>query len=160
MEPIWSRRFSQKCVQFFPYQGPGVDIMKPLRAAIFELDLTCPKSRWGPLVARDAAVLCVAGVALGDIYRRFAWHAWHLATSTFVSGGRPGTYGGWRVWCPLVARDAAALCVASTVTLHGRRGTWRNRPSFAMVVAPLFRFRGFVCSCCPGVCGEHVHRRT
>ena len=30
----------------------------------------------------DAAALCVAGVALGDIYRRFAWQAWHLATST------------------------------------------------------------------------------
>ena len=26
----------------------------------------------------DAAALCVAGVALGDIYRRFAWRTWHL----------------------------------------------------------------------------------
>ena len=49
---------------------------------------------WGPLAARDAAALCVAGVAgvaigdidlrfaLGDIHLRFAWQAWHLATST------------------------------------------------------------------------------
>ena len=35
----------------------------------------------------------VAGAALGDIYLRFAWQAWHLVTSTFVSRGRPGTYG-------------------------------------------------------------------
>ena len=27
--------------------------------------------------ARDAAALCVAGVALGDIHRRFTWQAWH-----------------------------------------------------------------------------------
>ena len=37
--------------------------------------------------------LCRAGVALGDIHRHLAWQAWHLATSTFVSRGRPGTYG-------------------------------------------------------------------
>ena len=35
---------------------------------------------------------CVAGVALGDIQRHFAWQAWHLATSTFVSRGRRGTW--------------------------------------------------------------------
>jgi len=40
----------------------------------------------GPgLVARDAAVLCVAGVALGDIHLRFTWQAWRNLTSTFVS---------------------------------------------------------------------------
>ena len=48
---------------------------------------------WAGLVAGDAAAVCVAGVALGDIYFRFAWRAWHLATSTFVSRGRRGTYG-------------------------------------------------------------------
>ena len=36
-------------------------------------------ARLGPvLVAGDAAALCVAGVALGDIHLRFAWPAWHL----------------------------------------------------------------------------------
>ena len=44
-----------------------------------------------PLVARDAAALCVAGVALGDIHLRLAWQAWRLATSTFVSRGRRST---------------------------------------------------------------------
>ena len=51
------------------------------------------------LVARDAAALCVAGVALGHIYVRFTWQAWHNVTSTFVLRGRRGTYGtGWRAW--------------------------------------------------------------
>ena len=45
------------------------------------------------LVAGDAAALCVAGVALGDIQLRFTWQAWHLATSTFVLCGSRGTYG-------------------------------------------------------------------
>ena len=50
------------------------------------------------LVARDAAALCVAGVALGHIYVRFMWQAWHNVTSTFLRGRR-GTYGtGWRAW--------------------------------------------------------------
>ena len=40
------------------------------------------------LVAGDAAALCVAGVALGDIHLRFAWQAWHLVTSTFVLRGK------------------------------------------------------------------------
>ena len=31
---------------------------------------------WTGLVAGDAAALCVAGVALGDIHLRFAWQAW------------------------------------------------------------------------------------
>ena len=81
----------------------------------------------GPLlVARDAAALCVAGVALGDItfvsrgrrgtishspwfcvaslalddiHRRFTWQAWHLLTFTLVLRGRRGTHGtGWRAW--------------------------------------------------------------
>ena len=71
------------------------------------------------LVAGDAAALCVAGVALGDIYLRLAWQAWHLVTSTFVLHGRCGTYGtGWRAWVGLVAGDAAALCVAGVRLGH------------------------------------------
>ena len=51
------------------------------------------------LGARDAAALCVAGVALGDIYVRFTWQVWHNLTSTFVLRGRRGTHGtGWRAW--------------------------------------------------------------
>ena len=45
------------------------------------------------LVAGDAAALCVAGVALGDIYLGFTWQAWHLMTSAFVLRGRRVTYG-------------------------------------------------------------------
>ena len=43
------------------------------------------------LVANDAAQLCVAVVALGDIHLRFAW-LWHLSTSTCVLRGRRGTW--------------------------------------------------------------------
>ena len=51
------------------------------------------------LVAGDAAALCLAGVALGDIYLCLAWQAWHLVTSAFVLRGRRGAYGtGWRAW--------------------------------------------------------------
>ena len=54
----------------------------------------------GPgLVARDAAALCVAGVALGDIHLRFTWQAWYNLTSTVVLRGRRGTHGTrWRAW--------------------------------------------------------------
>ena len=54
--------------------------------------------------ARGAAPLCVAGLALGDIYLRFTWQAWHKLTSTVVLRGRRGTYGtGWRPWAGIVA---------------------------------------------------------
>ena len=48
---------------------------------------------WSPLVARGAAALCVAGVALAhiDIHVAFALRAWHLATSTFVLRARRGS---------------------------------------------------------------------
>jgi len=54
-----------------------------------------------------AAAVCVAGVALGDMDRHFAWQAWHLATWTVALRGRRGTYGtglalvaclGWLWW--------------------------------------------------------------
>ena len=89
------------------------------------------------------------GGALGRAWspvapRHFAWQAWHLATSTFVSRGRRGTCRhlpwfcvagvalmalGWlwlRAWAGLVVGDAAALCVAG-VALGGihLRFTWQ-----------------------------------
>ena len=110
---------------------------------------------WSGFVACDAAALCVAGVALGDIHLRFTWQAWHKLTSTVVLRGRRGTHGtGWRAWSGFVACHAAALCVAgvalgdihlrftwqawheltSTVVWSGRRGThgtgWRAWSGF------------------------------
>ena len=72
------------------------------------------------LVARDAAALCVAGAAQTHIYRRFAWQAWHKLTSTIVLRSRRDTDGtGWRLLgLGLVARDAAALCVAGAAQTH------------------------------------------
>ena len=84
---------------------------------------------WAGFSRRDAAALCVAGVALGAIHLRFAWqawHLWHMVTSTFVLRGRLA-HGdidrgcAWQVchlwhWTGSAAgfsrRDATALCVA------------------------------------------------
>ena len=143
----------------------------------------CLRGRRGTWRLRPS--LCEAGVALGDIDRHFAWQAWHLwhwagsggalgsrlapwtprlfawqawhlATSTVTLRGRRGTWRHrsslcvagvallalgwlwWRAWFPFGAVDAAAVCVAgvalatSTVTLRGRRGFWRHRPSLCV----------------------------
>ena len=131
---------------------------------------------WTWLGARDAAALCVAGVAQPHIYRHFTWQAWHNLTSTVVLRGRRGTYGtGWRAWTWLGARDAAAFCVAgvaqphiyrhftwqawhnltSTVVLRGRRGTygtgWRAWTWLGARDAAAF--------CVAGVAQPHIYRR-
>jgi hypothetical protein len=67
---------------------------------------------WVPVAAVDAAAVGVGGVALGDVDLHFAWQAWRLVTSAFVSRGRRSTYGtGLAVvarlgvaWALLVAR--------------------------------------------------------
>jgi len=68
------------------------------------------------LVARGAAPLCVAGVALGDIHLGFASQVWHLVTSAFVLRGRRGACGtGLALVARLGAlgrRGAAPLSVA------------------------------------------------
>ena len=134
---------------------------------------------WTGLVAgdaRDAAALCVAGVAQTQIHRRFAWQAWHNLTSTVVLRGTHGT--GWRAWTGLVARDATALCVAgvaqphihlrfawqachnrtSTIVSRGRRGThgtgWRAWTGLVARDA-----RDAAALCVAGVAQTHIHRR-
>ena len=47
---------------------------------------------WSGFVACDAAALCVAGVALGDIHLHFTWQVWHKLTSTVILRGRRGTH--------------------------------------------------------------------
>jgi len=56
---------------------------------------------WAPLVACVAAAFFVAGVALAHINLRFAWQAWHLATSTFVLRGRCGPCSNQLSFCVL-----------------------------------------------------------
>ena len=68
---------------------------------------------WTGLVAGDAAALCVAGVALGDICLAFTSQAWHLATSifVFVAGVALRALGWlwWRACTGLVAGDVSFL---------------------------------------------------
>ena len=73
------------------------------------------------LVTGDAAQLCVAGMALGDIHFRFAWQVCHLATSTCVLRGRRGTWS-LPLW-------HLATC---TFVSRGRCGTWSHSPSFCV----------------------------
>jgi len=98
---------------------------------------------WARLVAGDAAALCVAGVALGDIHLRFnvggvalgdiylvfawqAWHLWHWAGS----GGALG-----RAWSPVTPRYFAWQAwhlATSTFVSRARRGAWRHLPWFCV----------------------------
>ena len=64
-------------------------------------------------------------MALGDIYLRLAWQAWHLVTSTFHLHVKRGTCGGRVLVALLVA-------VSRRGTLCGRRGTWRHPPSLCV----------------------------
>ena len=86
------------------------------------------------LIFGDAAQLCVARVALGDIDLPFAWQAWHLVTSTCTLRGRRGAYGTGLALVTRVgpacrplpqpfARQAWHL-VTSTCTLRGRCGAY------------------------------------
>ena len=98
---------------------------------------------------------CVAGVAQTHIYRRLAWQAWHKLTSilsSFCVAGVALMALGGALGLGLVARDAAALCVAgvhkltSTVVLRGRRGTNSHLPSSCMAgVAQTHIYHGFAC---------------
>ena len=74
-------------------------------------------------------LLCVAGVALGDIDLHFAWQAWHLATSTSTLRGRRGTYG---TGLGLVACLGPVWRRGRRGCLRGRRGTWRHRRAFCV----------------------------
>ena len=93
--------------------------------------------------AGDAAALCVAGVAwrhpplfhvagaaLGDIYLRFAWQAWHLWH------WRHGT---WR-HPPFCFTWQARHLATSTFVSRGRRGTWRHLPSFCVAGVALIHW--------------------
>ena len=58
-------------------------------------------------------------MALGDIHLRFAWQAWHLVTSTFVSRARRAT---WSNGLALVASLGVLGRRGRRATLRGRRG--------------------------------------
>ena len=69
---------------------------------------------------------CVAGVALGDIDRHFAWQAYGTGLALVARWPRLAPWSPW-----LFAWQAWRLAT-STFTLRGRRGTWRHRRAFCM----------------------------
>ena len=80
------------------------------------------------LVSVGAASVCVAVVVFGSIDVHSVWQAWCLATSTFSSCGRRGTYAlgclWWHAWFPLAPWLfvwQAWRLKASTSILCGRR---------------------------------------
>ena len=104
---------------------------------------------WTGLVARDArdaAALCVAGVAQPDIHLRFtwqAWHSWHWVARLDWLGrpwrpGRRGTLRGRRrlAWSPVTPGTPRHFAwqawhnLTSTFVSRGRRGTNSHLPSF------------------------------
>jgi len=115
---------------------------------------------WARLLAGDAVVLCVPGVALGDIHLCFAWHAWHLATSTFAS---------WQAWhlatSTFVLRGRRGTCGIARYTLHytqhwqhfgsgKKKLTWLWWRAWARIVA-----RGAAPLCVAGVALGDIHLR-
>ena len=116
---------------------------------------------WSPLVAGDAAALCAAGMALGDIYLRPCGRpgTWRHLLLFCVAGvlqvhlvARLVAVG--RRWSPLVAVPRhfpwQAWHLATSIFVScGRRGTWRHPPAFHVAGVALgdiyLRFAWQVC---------------
>ena len=111
--PVWRRR-RRRCLRSRRGTWRHRSALCLAGVPLMALGWLCWRA-WFPFGAVDAAAVCTAGVALGDIDRHFPWQAWHLTTlwSLCVLG-----WLWWRAWFPFGAR---CLC--------GRRGTWRHRPS-------------------------------
>ena len=103
---------------------------------------------WFPNDAVDAAALCMAGMALGDIDVHPAWQAWDLVTSTVTLRGRRGTDGtGLALVARLVPRWLGDIdvypawqawdLVTSTFVSGGRRGTSGTSGTGLVLVARL-----------------------
>ena len=84
---------------------------------------------WDGSDGSPGSQMSMAGVALGDIDAHFAWQAWHLRHWA-GSGGAPGSQ--MTPWTPRLFAWEAWHLVTSTVTLRGRRGTWRHGPSLCV----------------------------
>ena len=76
---------------------------------------------WFPFDAVGAAAVCVAGVALGDIDRHFAWQALGDIDRHFA-------WQAWHLWhwAGLVAPLVPVWRRGRRRCLRGRGGTWRH----------------------------------
>ena len=89
---------------------------------------------WVSVDAVDAAAFCVAGVALGDMDRHFAWQAWHLLWHWAGSGGALGYQ--MTPWTPRLFAWQAWHLVTSTFTLRGRCGTFGTGLALVALLGP------------------------
>ena len=112
----------------------------------------CWRGRCGAWCHRPS--LGVTAVALGDIDRHFAWQACHYGA------GLPlvARLGQWTPLSPRLLAWQVWHLVTSTVTLRGRRGAWRHRPSLALVARLGRSGRRCRRGCWRGRCGAWCHR--
>ena len=129
--------------------------------------------RWwrasSPLVARGAAALYVAGVALAHIHLRFAWQAWHLATSTCVWHGSLAKYNHYLSYPPLLRnywvgmRHTTIVIGGPCPSLYSRVGikypkVTLTAPKYDLAWSPLVA-QGTAALCVAGVALAHIHHR-
>ena len=107
--------------------GPGLALVAPLGLSWRCGRRDCLRGRRGTW--QHWPSLCVAGLALGDIDRHFAWQDWRLVTSMYTLRGRRGTYG---TGLALVARLGPSWCRGRRRCFRGRRGAWRHWPSLCV----------------------------
>jgi len=73
---------------------------------------------WVPVDAVDAAALCVAGVALGDMDLHFAWQAWHLWHWAGSGGTAVEHVSICLLKLPLILIAAPETCMCSSGDVH------------------------------------------
>ena len=101
---------------------------------------------WVSFGAVVAAAVCVAGVALGDIDRHFAWQEWHFGTWIVTLRGRRGTYGTGLVHKQLVPTQLVHTQLTHTHNLS----THKLSTQFAFVMPLLDSF----------LLGQFIHIHT
>ena len=103
-------------------------------------------TRWSRCAA---AALCVAGMALGDICRRFTWQAWYLwdwaGSGDALGPAMAPRYFAWQrdTWRHLPSFHGftwhAWYLATSTVVLRGRHGTFGTGLALVTRLVPLSR---------------------
>ena len=135
LSPKTPRRFAWQAwhlvTSTFVSRGSCVTNSHPRSFCVAGVALMALGGALGPgFVARDAAAVCVAGVALGDIHFRFTWQVWHLVTSTLVLRGRRGTISHRPSFCVAGVAPSLTHPLSHTTLSHTIFHTPSFTPSF------------------------------